>query len=115
MRFQKLPLPSKENKLGETTWLTEETVLKPILNKHMAPKGKVGLVIVKEGSLDFVWEDTPDDIITGNSYHPIVIEPERYHHVIITGNVLFKIEFYQDKPSNEYDESAVRPGEAFIK
>ena len=115
MRFQNLPLPSKENKLGETPWLTHETVLKPILNKHMAPKGKVGLVLVKEGTLDYVWEDAPNDIITSDKDHPIVIEPERYHHVIITGDVVFKIEFYQDKESNQYDETAVRPGESFIK
>lgn len=115
MRFQDLPLPNKENKLGETSWLTEVTVLKPILNKHMAPKGKVGLVIVKEGTLDYVWEDRPEDIITADKYHPIVIEPERYHHIVITGEVVFKIEFYKDKESNVYDESAVRPGEAFVK
>lgn len=114
MRFQNLPLPNKDKKLGETPWMTEETVLKPILNKHMSPKGKVGLVVVKEGTLDYVWEDTPNDIITADKDHPIVIEPERYHHVIITGSVVFKVEFYEDKPSNNYDEEAVRPGADFI-
>lgn len=114
MRFQNLPLPNNDKKLGETDWLTEITVLKPILNKHMAPKGKVGVVVVKEGSLAFVWDDTPNDVITGDKNHPIVIEPERYHHVVITGQVVFKIEFYEDKESNVYDESAIRPGEAFI-
>lgn len=115
MRFQDLPLPNKDYKLGETPWLNQDTVLKPILNKHMAPKGKVGLVIVKEGTLDYVWEDSLDDVITADKDHPIVIEPERYHHVIITGDVVFKIEFYADNESNSYDELAVRPGEAFVK
>ena len=114
MKFQNLELPLQENKIGETSWLTEVTVLKPILNKHMAPKGKVGLVIVKEGSLDYVWEDELDNILTGDKDHPIVIEPERYHHVIITGKVVFKIEFYKDIPVSSMDEDAVRPGEAFI-
>jgi len=27
--------------------------------------------------------------------HPFLIEPERYHHVIITGKVKFKVEFYK--------------------
>lgn len=115
MNYQNLPLPLKENKIGETPWLNEITVLKPILNKHMAPKGKVGLVIVDEGSLDYVWEDDLDYILTGNKHHPIVIEPERYHHVIITGPVKFKIEFYKDVEPEFADETAVRPGESFVK
>ena len=77
MKFQNMKLPSKENKIGETPWLTELTVLKPILNKHMAPKGKVGLIIVREGSLDYVWEDDLDNVLTCDKNHPIVIEPER--------------------------------------
>ncbi|MFK5883577.1 MAG: DUF1971 domain-containing protein [Candidatus Izemoplasma sp.] len=115
MRFQDLPLPNKDFKLGETPWLNRDTVLQGILNKHMAPKGKVGLVIVKEGTLDYVWEDNLDDVITSDKDHPIVIEPERFHHVIITGDVVFKIEFYKDSEANSYNESAERPGEAFIK
>ena len=115
MRFQNLPLPNQENKLGETDYMTQETVLKPILNKHMAPKGKVGLVVIKSGELGFIWEDTPNDMIKGDMNHPIVIEPERYHHVVITGDVEFKVEFYKDNEKNRYDEEAIRPGEAFIK
>lgn len=114
MTFQNLNIPLQINKIGETPWLTEITVLKPILNKHMAPKGMVGLVIVKSGSLDFVWEDDLKSIITGNKDHPIVIEPERYHHVIITGAVEFKIEFYKDVALDKMDEDAIRPGESFI-
>ena len=114
MKFQNMKLPSKENKIGETPWLTELTVLKPILNKHMAPKGKVGLIIVREGFLDYVWEDDLDNVLTCDKNHPIVIEPERYHHVIITGKVEFKIEFYKDVESLSLDEKAIRPGEAFI-
>ncbi len=114
MKYQNLELPLIENKIGETPWLTEETVLKPILNKHMAPKGKVGLVVVKEGSLDYVWEDDLDNVLTSDKDHPIVIEPERYHHVIITGKVLFKIEFYKDVTPLSIDDEAVRPGEVFI-
>ena len=115
MNFQDLPLPLKENKIGETPILNEITVLKPILNKHMAPKGKVGLVLVEEGSLDYVWEDDLTNVLTSDKDHPIVIEPERYHHVIITGPVKFKIEFYKDVEPVSVDETAVRPGESFIK
>ena len=114
MRYQQLPQPDLSKKIGETQWLTEKTVLKPLLNKHMAPKGKVGLIIVREGFLDYVWEDDLDNVLTCDKNHPIVIEPERYHHVIITGKVEFKIEFYKDVESLSLDEKAIRPGEAFI-
>ncbi len=80
----------------------------------MAPKGKVGLVLVRTGSLDYVWEDDLETVLTSDKDHPIVIESERYHHVIITGKVEFKIEFYKDVPVSSMDKDAVRPGEAFI-
>jgi len=114
MIFQNEKIPSEKNKIGETPWLTETTVLKPILNKHMAPKGKVGLIVVKEGSLDYVWEDDLNTVLTSDKDHPIVIEPERYHHVIITGKVTFKIEFYKDVEPKSIDKLAIRPGELFI-
>ncbi len=116
MRYQEIDLPKEAVKIGETPFMTEKTVLQGILNNHMAPKGKIGLIVVKSGSLDYVWEDTPDDIITSDKDHPIVIESERYHHVIITGPVEFKVEFYKyDSPIIEMDEKATRPGEDFIK
>jgi len=115
MKFQNLDVPLQKNKIGETTWMTEETILKPILNKHMAPKGKVGLVVVKSGTLDFVWENDLENVLSGDKDHPIVIESERYHHVVITGKVEFKIEFYKDVPLSSTDNDAIRPGEAFIK
>ena len=115
MNYQNEPIPLASNKIGETSWMTDITVLKPILNKHMAPKGKVGLVVIRKGSLEYVWEDDLDNVLTGDSKHPIVIEPERYHHVIITGEVEFKIEFYKDVLPDSTDDEAIRPGESFIK
>ena len=114
MRYQQISQPDLSNKMGETQWLTEITVLPTLLQKHMAPKGKLGMVIVKEGSCGFVWEDSPLDIITIDKNHSFVIEPERYHHVVITGPVVFKIEFYKDSDFNNYDEIAIRPGQDFI-
>lgn len=118
MRFQEIKLPQGAKKVGETPIMDEKTVLKGILNKHMSPKGKYGYVVVEEGSLDFVWEDKLDDVITGDIEHPIVIEPERYHHVIITGPVKFKVEFYK-VPDSEIkianNSDVPRPGQAFLE
>lgn len=114
MRFQNVPLPDRSSKLGETSWLTQDTVPNALLNKHMAPKGKVGLLLVKTGSCNFVWEDNLDDVFVIDKNNPFVIEPERFHHVIITNNVVFKIEFYKDSDANSFNEEALRSGEEFL-
>lgn len=94
MAFQDECLPFGVDKVNSTPLLTEKTVPKEILKKHLAPKGKIGLLVVEEGSLQFVWDDSPDEVIDADSEHPVVIWPERYHHVVITDPVLFKVEFY---------------------
>lgn len=116
MKFQDIELPKGAVKVGETPVMNQDTVLKPILNKHMSPKGKYGYVVVESGSLDFVWEDTPDDVLSADTEHPIVIEPERLHHVVITGPVEFKVEFYKiQKPIKIASNKDIpRPGEAFV-
>lgn len=116
MRYQDESLPKGAVKVGETPVMNEETVLKPILNKHMAPKEKYGYVVVEKGSLQFVWEDDEANVLDCDPEHPIVIFPERYHHVVITGPVEFKVEFYKVPESVEgKDKEAVRPGEAFVE
>ncbi|WP_303720253.1 DUF1971 domain-containing protein [Malonomonas rubra] len=94
MVFQNEILPFGVNKVGSTPMLTEKTVPKGILKKHLAPKGKIGLLVVEEGSLQFVWEDSPDEILDADPEHPIVIWPERLHHVVVNDPVRFQVEFY---------------------
>lgn len=116
MRYQNLRLPDEAVYIGETPYMNERTVLKGLLNKHMAPRGKIAVLTVKEGSVDFVWESSKKDVITADKDHPIIIEAERYHHVIITGPVEFKVEFYKYNLLREkLDTEADRPGENFIK
>ncbi|QVK20692.1 DUF1971 domain-containing protein [Mycoplasmatota bacterium] len=117
MRYQDEKLPAGAIKVGETPMMSENTVLPAILNKHMSPRGKIGHIVVETGSLQFVWEDNLHDIIMCDKKHPVVIEPERYHHVIITGKVEFKVEFYKVESSEVEitEEDAVRPGEEFVE
>lgn len=107
-------LPEGLEKVGETPIMTEKTVFPDILKNHMAPKDKLGYIIVKKGELNFVWEDEDELIYTVDSDHPFVIFPERYHHVILTGPVEFKIEFYKFDIDLVKDANAIRPGENFI-
>lgn len=117
MRYQDEKLPDGAVKVGETPLMNEKTALPGILNNHLSPKGKYGYVVVEKGSLQFVWEDSLEDVLLCDKEHPIVITPERYHHVIISGEVEFKVEFYKlegNKLETSY-EKASRPGEKFIK
>jgi len=97
--------------------MTQDTVVPGILKKHLAPKGKFGYLVVEEGSLQFVWEDEPDNVLDADPGHPIVIFPERFHHVSITGKVRFRVEFYKIATEDTTDvshEDGDRPGEDFI-
>ncbi len=117
MNFQSASLPDGAIKAGSTPSMTEETVVQGILKKHLAPTGKYGYLVVEEGSLQFVWEDDPDHILDADAEHPIVIFPERYHHVSITGKVRFRVEFYQVPGGIKMGsllKEGQRPGEDFI-
>ncbi len=114
MNYQNESLPEGANKVGSTPSMTEETVVKGILKNHLAPKGKYGLVVVEEGTLQFVWEDDPDNILDADPNHPIVIFPERFHHVVITGKVIFRVEFYEVPVADDENKKGDRPGEDFL-
>ncbi len=117
MNYQNAELPEGSIKVGSTPSMTEETVAPGILNKHLAPKGKYGYLVVEEGSLQFVWEDEEDNVLDADPEHPIVIFPERFHHVSITDKARFRVEFYE-APSGIAPDAAQkegeRPGEDFI-
>ena len=117
MNFQNEVLPESASKIGSTPKMTEETVIPGILKKHLAPRGRFGYLVVEEGALQFVWEDDPDNPLDADSDHPIVIFPERFHHVEITGKVRFQVEFYEVggiKIDAGLPQKGQRPGEDFI-
>ena len=117
MNFQNESLPEGASKIGSTPTMTEETVVPGILKKHLAPHGRFGYLVVEDGALQFVWEDDPDNPLDADADHPIVIFPERFHHVEITGKVRFRVEFYE-VGGIEIDaglqQKGERPGEDFI-
>ena len=118
MNYQNETLPEGAVKAGSTPSMTEETVVPGILKKHLAPKGKFGYLVVEEGSLQFVWEDDEDNVLDADPEHPVVIFPERYHHVSITGKVRFRVEFYDVGGigiADSLKKKGDRPGEDFIQ
>jgi tellurite resistance-related uncharacterized protein len=115
MNFQNIKLPENAVKVGSTPVMDEKTVLKGILEKHLSPKGKIGFLVVDEGALQYVWEDDADNVLDADVNHPIVIESERYHHVVITGPVKFHVEFFKVENSiTPVDKIGERPGEGFL-
>ena len=117
MNYQNENLPQGAQKIGSTPTMTEETVVPGILKKHLAPKGRFGYLVVEEGALQFIWEDDAENTLDAEPDHPIVIFPERFHHVNITGKVRFRVEFYDiggiDIAAG-LKQSGDRPGEDFI-
>jgi tellurite resistance-related uncharacterized protein len=115
MNYQNATLPDGANLAGSSKLMDQETVVPGILKKHLAPKGKWGYLVVESGSLQFVWEDDADNILDADPGHPIVIYPERFHHVVITGPVEFRVEFYiVVAGTSTSDKEGDRPGEAFL-
>ena len=115
MNFQNAQLPDGVQLVGKTKTFTEGTVLTSLLANHMAPKGKHGLLVVEEGACQFVWEDDPDTRLDCDPDHPIVIFPERYHHVVIIGPVKLWVEFYSvPTVLGDLDPNASRPGQDFL-
>lgn len=117
MNFQNETLPRGAQKIGSTPTMTEETVIPGILKKHLAPKGRFGYLVVEEGTLQFIWEDDAENALDADPQHPIVIFPERFHHVNITGPVRFRVEFYDvggiDIGAGS-KQTGDRPGQDFI-
>ena len=115
MNYQDASLPENARKAGESKLMNQDTVVPGILKKHLAPKGKWGYLVVESGSLQYVWEDDADNVLDADSDHPIVIYPERFHHVVITGEVEFRVEFYVVENQTPHGEKqGNRPGEAFL-
>ena len=117
MNYQNEALPEGAIKIGTTPSMTEETVVPGILRKHLAPKGKYGYLVVEEGALEFVWEDDEENVLDSDPEHPIVIFPERFHHVSIKDKVRFRVEFYEVPSGVTIDDEhkeAERPGQDFL-
>ncbi len=117
MNFQNVTFPKGAVKIGSTSSMNEETVVPGILKKHLTPKGKFGYLVVEKGALQFVWEDEEDSVLDADPEHPIIIFPERFHHVVITGKVQFRVEFYTSLEEDAVpapQKDASRPGEDFV-
>lgn len=111
--FEKIS--ENHKKIGETPLFDERNYIAEMTRKHMTPKNIYGILKVLEGELQFVWNDEKK-IYTVDKQHPMVIEPERYHHIILNGKVKFYLELYKNLKDDKIilDEKAKRLAKQFI-
>ncbi|WP_432559001.1 DUF1971 domain-containing protein [Granulicoccus sp. GXG6511] len=74
---------------------TPETAPVGLGRAHRVAEGVWGRLVVREGSVNFIFEDAPDDVITVRAGEGQVIPPQRPHHVEFAGPATFAVEFYR--------------------
>jgi tellurite resistance-related uncharacterized protein len=92
-------LPEGLELVRTTDVFDNETVPAGLLRAHQVAKDVWGRLVVFEGSIGFVFEDSPDDLISVRAGERMVIPPQRRHHVTVDGPVSFAVEFHR-RPSS---------------
>ena len=90
-----LALPHGFVLVRTTPAFDERSVPTGLLHRHQVAAGVWGRLVVRSGSVDVVFDDRPLDPRHGAPGKPILIPPERVHHVVTTGPVGFVVEFYR--------------------
>jgi tellurite resistance-related uncharacterized protein len=88
-------LPDGLELVRTTAVWDEETVPAGVLSGHRVADGVWGQLVVRSGSVGFVFEDDPDVVIHVATDDRVVIPPGRFHHVVLDGPSTFVVEFYR--------------------
>lgn len=97
--------------LARTTKVFDNETAPPgLLKAHQVAKNVWGRLVVQTGSVGFVFEDLPDDVITIAADDHVVIPPQREHHVVLGGPATFVVEFYKSEAGGRAESS--RPASA---
>jgi tellurite resistance-related uncharacterized protein len=91
----RIELPSGLTLQRTTPTFDAHTTPAGLRKAHTVAVGVWGRLVVEDGSLGFVFEDTPDDVRTLTAGEHQVIPPARLHHVVINGPVRFAVEFHR--------------------
>ena len=78
-----------------TSTFDEQSTPAGLRKAHRVADGVWGRLLVEQGSLGFVFEDTPDQVRTVSAGEHQLIPPSRLHHVVIDGPVRFAVEFHR--------------------
>ena len=78
-----------------------------LLKAHQVAEGVWARLVMHSGSAGFVFEDTPDELITVTDGGNVVIPPQRLHHVVLGEPATFVVEFYRPSAEEEADRETV--------
>ena len=78
-----------------------------LLKAHQVAEGVWARLVMHTGSAGFVFEDTPDELITVSAGDNVVIPPQRLHHVVLGEPATFVVEFYRPAAEEEADRETV--------
>ncbi len=78
-----------------------ESVPAGLLRAHRVADGVWGRLVVRDGSVRFVFEDDPDGAVSVAKGEAVAIPPGRHHHVELDGRCAFVVEFYRQAPATE--------------
>lgn len=92
-------LPDDTVLVRTTDEFSQETVPSGLLRDHKVADGVWGRLVVRSGSLGFVFQDSADNAVELTAGDSIVIPPGRLHHVVPHGPVRFVVEFH--RPSGD--------------
>ena len=87
-------LPDDVELVRVTDEFDESTVPRGLRRAHRVARGVWGVLVVRDGSLRFVWEDASGTrvLMAGDRQ---VIPPETPHRVEVIGPVRFVVEFHR--------------------
>lgn len=89
--------PNNLVRYSETSVFNEDTVPEGLQRNHKTKPGVWAKAVVSSGSIDYILEDTPEDVLRVDVENFALIEPEVPHHVRVTGKVTFQLEFYRTR------------------
>lgn len=78
------------------------TVPAGLLKAHRVADSVWGRLVVRSGSVRFVFEDEPDAAAVVKAGETLVIPPARLHRVELDGSATFAVEFYR-RPNDAGD------------
>ena len=78
-----------------------------LLKAHQVAEGVWARLVMHSGSVGFVFEDAPDELITVAEGGNVVIPPQRLHHVVLGAPAAFVVEFYRPAAEEEADRETV--------
>lgn len=100
-----LELPDGFELVRTTAVWDNDTVPSGILSGHRVADGVWGQLVVRSGTVGFVFEDEPGTTIHVEAGGRVTIPPGRFHHVVLDGPSSFVVEFYR-KPTDQPAEAA---------